>query len=216
MRDWMKNVRSTHYLFGSVLGPHPFPVIVRNFQRVIGKEARSQILRQEGRLPDIITACVGGGSNSIGIFYDFIKEKNITLIGVEAGGSGHDLGQHAARFFQKRKGIFQGTYSYVLQNTDGQIQTTHSIAPGLDYPAVGPEHSYLFDMKRVVYTSATDKEAVKAFRLLSQEEGIIPALESSHALTILFKPHIPLKKKIVICNISGRGDKDIEALEKQD
>ncbi|MCK5706318.1 MAG: tryptophan synthase subunit beta [Candidatus Aureabacteria bacterium] len=215
MRDWTKNVRTTHYLFGSVLGPHPFPLIVRNFQRIIGKEAKKQIIKCEGRMPDIIAACVGGGSNAIGIFYDFLNIKGIKFIGVEAGGYGIKLGEHASRFLQNKKGIFQGTYSYLLQDKCGQIQTTHSIAPGLDYPAIGPEHSLLYENKKVKYTRATDNEAVKAFRLLSSSEGIIPALESAHALTILFKFKSEIKNKVVIINISGRGDKDIEALDEQ-
>lgn len=216
MRDWMQNVRTTHYLFGSVLGPHPFPTMVRNFQRVIGRETKRQILKCEGRYPHIIAACVGGGSNSMGIFYDFLNVKGVTLIGVEAGGFGSHIGEHASRFLAKQKGIFQGTYSYVLQNRDGQIQATHSIAPGLDYAGIGPEHSFLFEKGKVLYTRATDGEAVKAFHSLSRTEGIIPALESAHALTILDKMKKQIRNKIVVINISGRGDKDIDSVRKQD
>ena len=210
MRDWTKNVKNTHYLFGSVLGPYPFPAIVRNFQSIIGKEAKKQILNKEKRLPDYIIACVGGGSNAMGIFYEFLKDKSVKLIGVEAGGIGTKAGEHASRFILKKKGIFQGTFSYVLQDKNGQILKTHSIAPGLDYPAIGPEHSYLYESKRAAYEKASDRAALKAFKMLSKEEGIIPALESSHALAILFSKKYNFKNKLLIINISGRGDKDIE------
>jgi tryptophan synthase beta chain len=210
MRDWVTNVSNTHYLLGSVLGAHPYPQIVRDFQMVIGKEARAQIIAAEGRLPDILIACVGGGSNAIGLFYDFLREPQIQMIGVEAGGRGAALGEHAARFSGGRKGVLQGTLSYVLQDENGQIAGTHSVSAGLDYPAVGPEHSYLHDSKRVKYTSISDKEALEAFQLLSRLEGIIPALESAHAIAELIRLGSEIEKDaIVIVNLSGRGDKDV-------
>jgi tryptophan synthase beta chain len=209
MRDWVTNVSSTHYLLGSVLGAHPYPWIVRDFQAVIGREARAQILEAEGRLPDLLLACVGGGSNAIGLFYDFLGEPGIRMVGVEAGGRGTALGQHAARFSGGRKGVLQGTLSYVLQDENGQIAGTHSISAGLDYPAVGPEHSFLHDNGRVQYTSITDDSALDAFQLLSRLEGIIPALESAHAIAELLRLAPELDKDtVVIVNLSGRGDKD--------
>jgi tryptophan synthase beta chain len=210
MRDWVTNVANTHYLLGSVLGAHPYPWIVRDFQAVIGREARKQILEAEGRLPNLLIACVGGGSNSIGLFYDFLPEAEIQMIGVEAGGRGTSLGQHAARFSGGRKGVLQGTLSYVLQDENGQIAGTHSVSAGLDYPAVGPEHSDLHDKGRVRYTSITDREALEAFQLLSRLEGIIPALESAHAVAELIRIAPRLEKDtLVIVNLSGRGDKDV-------
>ena len=210
MRDWVTNVSSTHYLLGSVLGAHPYPWIVRDFQAVIGREARAQILDAEGRLPDLLLACVGGGSNAIGLFYDFLGEPGIRMVGVEAGGRGTALGQHAARFSGGRKGVLQGTLSYVLQDDNGQIAGTHSISAGLDYPAVGPEHSFLHDSGRVQYTSIADDSALEAFQLLSRLEGIIPALESAHAIAELLRLAPELDQDtIVIVNLSGRGDKDV-------
>lgn len=212
LRYWTLHVKTTHYLFGSVLGPHPFPQIVRTFQSVIGEEARRQILSQTGKLPDKVIACVGGGSNSIGIFSAFLGDSEVELTGVEAGGVGNHVGQHAARFLKPEKGIFQGTFSYVLQHM-GQIMTTHSIAAGLDYPSIGPEHAFLHDTGRVNYVSVRDGAAVDAFRRLAQMEGIIPALESSHALGYLHEIKSHLRHKTVIVNLSGRGDKDLSSLE---
>jgi tryptophan synthase beta chain len=210
MRDWVTNVTDTHYLLGSVLGAHPYPWIVRDFQAIIGREARTQIMKAEGRLPDLLIACVGGGSNAIGLFYDFLREPEIRMIGVEAGGRGSALGEHAARFSGGRKGVLQGTLSYVLQDENGQIAATHSISAGLDYPSVGPEHSSLHDSGRVHYTSINDAEALEAFQLLSRLEGIIPALESSHAIAELVRLAPELgKDSVVIVNLSGRGDKDV-------
>lgn len=210
MRDWVTNVANTHYLLGSVLGAHPYPWIVRDFQSIIGREARAQILEAEGRLPDLLIACVGGGSNAIGLFHDFLREPDIRMIGVEAGGRGTALGEHAARFSGGRTGVLQGTYSYVLQDENGQVAGTHSISAGLDYPAVGPEHSFLHDQGRVQYTSITDDLALEAFQLLSRKEGIIPALESAHAIAELIRMAPELEKDtLVIVNLSGRGDKDV-------
>jgi tryptophan synthase beta chain len=210
MRDWVTNVRTTHYLLGSVLGAHPYPTMVRNFHRVIGREARAQILKAEGKLPKAIIACVGGGSNSIGIFYDFLKDKKVELIGVEAGGRGEALGEHAARFRGGSPGVLQGTYSYVLQDKSGQIATTHSVSAGLDYPSIGPEHAMLKDTGRAQYVPASDAEALDAIVLLARTEGIIAALESAHAVAEVIKRAPKMKKsEIVIVNISGRGDKDI-------
>ena len=210
MRDWVTNVRTTHYLLGSVLGAHPYPTMVRDFHRVIGREARAQILKAEGKLPAAIIACVGGGSNSIGIFYDFIKDKKVQLIGVEAGGRGDQLGDHAARFRGGSPGVLQGTYSYVLQDRAGQIATTHSVSAGLDYPSIGPEHAMLKDLGRAEYIPASDQEALEATTLLARTEGIIPALESAHAVAEVIKRAPKMKKsEIVLVNISGRGDKDI-------
>ena len=215
MRDWVTNVRTTHYLLGSVLGAHPYPTMVRDFHRVIGREARAQILKAEGKLPSAIIACVGGGSNSIGIFYDFLKDKSVRLIGVEAGGHGERLGEHAARFCGGSPGVLQGTLSYVLQNQSGQIATTHSISAGLDYPSIGPEHAWLHDTSRAEYVSASDSETLEATSLLAKTEGIIPALESAHAVAEVIKRAPKMKRSdVVIVNISGRGDKDIGILRQ--
>jgi tryptophan synthase beta chain len=216
MRDWVTNVRTTHYLLGSVLGAHPYPTMVRDFHRVIGREARVQIRKAEGKLPNAIIACVGGGSNSIGIFYDFLKDKKVELIGVEAGGRGEALGQHAARFRGGSPGVLQGTYSYVLQDASGQIATTHSVSAGLDYPSIGPEHAMLKDTGRAQYVPASDAEALEATVVLTRTEGIIPALESAHAVAEVIKRAPKMKKsEIVIVNISGRGDKDVGILREQ-
>jgi len=210
MRDWVSNVHNTHYLLGSVLGPHPYPLMVRNFHRVIGQEARRQILEACGRLPDWLFACVGGGSNSIGLFYDFIPDAGVKMVGVEAGGKGQELGEHAARFSGGRPGVLHGTYTYVLQTIDGLISTTHSISAGLDYPAVGPEHALLYNQGRVEYSRVSDQEALEAARLLSRLEGIIPALESAHAVAEVVKRAPGMSKdEVVIINLSGRGDKDL-------
>jgi len=215
MRDWVTNVRTTHYLLGSVLGAHPYPTMVRDFHRVIGREARSQVLKVEGKLPTAIIACVGGGSNSIGIFYDFIPDKQVRLIGVEAGGRGERLGEHAARFRGGSPGVLQGTYSYVLQDRAGQIATTHSVSAGLDYPSIGPEHSWLNDTGRAQYVPASDQEALEATTVLALTEGIIPALESAHAVAEVIKRAPRMKKSdVVIVNVSGRGDKDIGILRE--
>ncbi len=215
MRDWVTNVRTTHYLLGSVLGAHPYPTMVRDFHRVIGREARRQILKAEGKLPKAIIACVGGGSNSIGIFYDFLKDKKVELIGVEAGGCGEALGQHAARFRGGSPGVLQGTYSYVLQDKAGQIATTHSISAGLDYPSIGPEHAMLKDSGRAQYMPASDVEALKATTVMARTEGIIPALESAHAVAEAIKRAPKMKKsEILIVNVSGRGDKDVGILRE--
>jgi tryptophan synthase beta chain len=219
MRDWVTNVRTTFYILGSALGSHPYPTMVRDFHRVISKESKRQILEHEGRLPDAIVACVGGGSNAIGAFYEYIPEKNVALIGVEAGGRGTALGEHAARF-QKIgggvPGVLQGTYSYVLQDDAGQVATTHSVSAGLDYASVGPEHAMLHDSGRATYTSATDAEALDAVRVLSRTEGIIPALESAHAVAEAIKLAPKLgKDKILMVNVSGRGDKDIGIMTRE-
>ncbi|PYX21507.1 MAG: tryptophan synthase subunit beta [Acidobacteria bacterium] len=215
MRDWVTNVRTTHYLLGSVLGAHPYPTMVRDFHKVIGRETRRQILRVEGKLPNAIIACVGGGSNSIGIFHDFLKDKKVQLIGVEAGGRGDRLGEHAARFCGGSPGVLQGTYSYVLQDDAGQIATTHSISAGLDYPSIGPEHAWLHDTSRAEYVPASDAEALEATMLLARTEGIIPALESAHAIAELIKRAPKMNKTdIVVVNVSGRGDKDIGILRE--
>jgi tryptophan synthase beta chain len=215
MRDWVTNVRTTHYLLGSVLGAHPYPTMVRDFQKVIGLEARAQILKAEGRLPNAVIACVGGGSNSIGIFHHFIKEKQVKLIGVEAGGRSELLGDHAAHFRGGSPGVLQGTFSYVLQDDAGQIANTHSVSAGLDYPSIGPEHAWLKDTGRAEYVPASDEEALEGCTLLARTEGIIPALESAHAIAEVTK-RVPKMKKseIVIVNVSGRGDKDIGILRK--
>jgi tryptophan synthase beta chain len=215
MRDWVTNVRTTHYLLGSVLGAHPYPTMVRDFQKVIGLEARAQILKAEGRLPNAVIACVGGGSNSIGIFHHFIKDKQVNLIGVEAGGRSELLGDHAARFRGGSPGVLQGTFSYVLQDDTGQIANTHSVSAGLDYPSIGPEHAWLKDTGRADYVPASDEEALEGCTLLARTEGIIPALESAHAIAEVTK-RVPKMKKseIVIVNVSGRGDKDIGILRK--
>jgi tryptophan synthase beta chain len=221
MRDWVTNVRTSHYLLGSVLGAHPYPQIVRDFQKVIGEEAREQILRAGGRLPDHLIACVGGGSNAIGLFHAFLGDSNVKMLGVEAGGHGKSLGEHAARlaavegFHGARPGVLQGTYTYLLQNSDGQVATTHSVSAGLDYPAVGPEHAWLAEQHRAEYTAATDEDAVAAARTLARIEGIIPALESAHALAELIRRAPKMNKnEIVILNLSGRGDKDMEILSR--
>src|SRR5256714_13224015 len=215
MRDWVTNVRTTHYLLGSVLGAHPYPTMVRDFHKVIGREARAQILKAEGKLPTSIVACVGGGSNAIGIFHEFIKDKKVKLVGVEAGGRGEKLGDHAARFSGGLPGVLQGTYSYVLQDAAGQIALTHSVSAGLDYPSIGPEHAWLKDRGRAEYVSASDSEALDACKLLAQTEGIIPALESAHAVAELIKRAPQMKKsEVVVVNVSGRGDKDIGILRE--
>ncbi len=210
MRDWVANVESTHYLLGSALGPHPYPMMVRDFNRVIGQEVRAQMREAESRLPDALFACVGGGSNSIGLFYDFIPEPSVKLVGVEAGGRGTALGEHAARFSGGKPGVIHGMYTYVLQNSDGLISNTHSISAGLDYPAIGPEHAELHRQGRAEYTRVTDGEALDAVRLLSRLEGIIPALESAHAVAEVVKraPRMGREARVVV-NISGRGDKDL-------
>jgi tryptophan synthase beta chain len=223
LRDWVTNVEETYYLLGSALGPHPYPLMVREFQSVIGCEAREQILQQTGKLPSALVACVGGGSNAIGLFHPFIADEQVRLIGVEAGGSGALIGQHAARFQNAagsgghREGVLHGTRSYVLQNEDGQIATTHSISAGLDYAAVGPEHAYLHDNGRAEYLTATDHEALQGLKLCAEREGIIPALESSHAIL----PAVNLAKELtsdeaIIVNLSGRGDKDVQLIASTD
>ncbi len=221
MRDWVTNVRASYYLLGSVLGAHPYPTMVRDFQAVIGREAREQILAAEKRLPTHLYACVGGGSNSIGLFFHFLKDSDVKMVGIEAGGRGNALGEHAARlaahqgFTGARPGVLQGTYTYVLQNEDGQIAATHSISAGLDYPAIGPEHAWLADQRRAQYAAVSDAAALEAARLLSRTEGIIPALESAHALAGLverlpqFRP-----SDLVIVNLSGRGDKDMDTYQR--
>jgi tryptophan synthase beta chain len=216
MRDWVTNVRSTFYILGSALGAHPYPTMVRDFHRVISKESKRQILEHEGRLPDAIVACVGGGSNAIGAFYEYIPERNVELIGVEAGGRGTALGEHAARFSGGLPGVLQGTYSYVLQNDAGQVAQTHSVSAGLDYASVGPEHAMLHDTGRARYTSATDTEALEATKVLSRTEGIIPALESAHAIAEAIKLAPKMgKDKILMVNVSGRGDKDMGILTRE-
>jgi len=213
MRDWVTNVKTTYYLLGSAVGPHPYPMIVRDFQSVIGKEIRSQILAKEGRLPDFLVACVGGGSNAIGTFHQFINELDVQLIGVEASGRGLKSGEHSATLSAGSEGILHGMFTYFLQDKYGQISTTHSISAGLDYPGVGPEHAFLKESKRAKYVTATDKEAIDSFKLLSETEGILPALESSHALAYVKKlaPRLGKDKIIVIC-LSGRGDKDVQVV----
>ncbi|MGB7024355.1 MAG: tryptophan synthase subunit beta [Candidatus Acidiferrales bacterium] len=221
MRDWVTNVQTTHYLLGSVLGAHPYPAMVRDFQSVIGKEARAQILQEEKRLPDWLFACVGGGSNAIGLFNDFLDDDNVKMVGVEAGGRGAGIGEHAARlaaakgFSGAKPGVLQGTYTYVLQTVDGQISTTHSVSAGLDYPAVGPEHAWLADRGRAEYTAVGDQDAIEAVKTLATIEGIIPALESAHALAELMHRAPKMKgDQLVILNVSGRGDKDMEILAR--
>jgi tryptophan synthase beta chain len=211
MRDWVTNVRTTHYILGSALGSHPYPMMVRDFQRVIGLEARSQILEREQRLPDLLVACVGGGSNAIGLFYPFLEDDQVRMVGVEAGGEGIRSGKHAARFQAGKLGVLQGTKTFLLANDDGQIELTHSISAGLDYAAVGPEHSYLRDQGRIEYTYATDDEALAAFQTLSQTEGIIPALETAHAVAYVIKEAPKMSPdQIIVLNCSGRGDKDVD------
>lgn len=210
MRNWALTCRETFYIFGSVLGPHPFPMMVRDFQSIIGRETRRQILEREGRLPDALVACVGGGSNSMGLFYDFIDDDSVRLIGVEAGGKSARYGEHAARFLTGRPGVLHGTYSFVLQDENGQISPTHSISAGLDYPSIGPEHSMLRELKRAEYTLANDTETLDAFRLLAETEGIIPAFESAHAVAHVVKLAPTMSRdSIIVVNISGRGDKDV-------
>jgi tryptophan synthase beta chain len=219
IRDWVTNVRDTHYLLGSALGPHPYPTIVREFQSVIGREAREQMLMDAGRLPDTVIACVGGGSNAIGVFSGFVNDEAVELIGVEAGGSGIASGKHAARFgdaTKARVGVIHGTRTYVLQDEDGQIAETHSVSAGLDYAAVGPEHAMLRDNERAFYTSATDEEALNAFQTLCHTEGIIPALESSHAIAEVIKKAPTMRKdQVILVNLSGRGDKDLNTVIKE-
>ena len=210
MRDWVTNVRTTHYILGTVYGAHPYPLMVRNFQRVIGDEARRQILEKEERLPDLLIACVGGGSNAMGLFYPFLEDESVRMIGVEAGGEGIKPGRHAARFQGGSLGVLQGTRSYLLQDENGQIELTHSVSAGLDYAAVGPEHAWLRDQKRVEYTYATDDKALEGFMKLARLEGIIPALESAHAIAEVIERAPKMKKDdLVIVNLSGRGDKDV-------
>jgi len=216
MRDWVTNVRTTHYLLGSVLGAHPYPLMVRDFQSVIGREARAQILKQEGKLPAAVIACVGGGSNAIGLFHRFVSDRGVQLIGVEAGGRGPKLGDHAARFHGGAPGVLQGTFSYILQDAAGQIATTHSVSAGLDYPGVGPEHAFLKDSGRAEYVSASDAEALEACSLLARIEGVIPALESAHAIAEAVKRAPSMRSsQAIIVNVSGRGDKDMGILQEQ-
>lgn len=215
LRDWVTNVETTYYLLGSALGPHPYPLMVRDFQSVIGKEAREQIIEKTGGLPDLLVACVGGGSNAIGLFHPFLQDESVKMVGVEAGGKSNRLGEHAARFIENKIGVLQGTKSYLLQDENGQIALTHSVSAGLDYASIGPEHAFLHDIGRVEYVSANDDEALKAFQILSQTEGIIPALESSHAIAYLLKlaPQMSANQTI-ICNLSGRGDKDVNQVQE--
>lgn len=216
LRDWVTNIGDTYYLLGSALGPHPYPLMVRDFQSVIGREARAQVLEQAGRLPDLLVACVGGGSNSIGLFHPFLADEKVRMIGVEAGGRGRELGEHAARFNQQgggRPGVLQGTLSYVLQDEHGQVASTHSVSAGLDYPSIGPEHAFLHDAGRVEYVSVSDDEALEAFRMLSKLEGIIPALESAHAVAHAVKvARMMPREEILLINLSGRGDKDVDTV----
>jgi tryptophan synthase beta chain len=219
LRDWATTPATTYYLLGSALGPHPYPVMVRDFQSVIGREARAQIMELEGRLPDALVACVGGGSNSIGLFHPFLDQPSVRMIGVEAGGTSSTLGEHAARFNTNgggRPGVLHGTMSYVLQNRDGQIASTHSISAGLDYPSIGPEHAFLHDSGRVEYVSASDAEALAAFQTLSRLEGIIPALESAHAVSYALKLAGEMRSdQVIIVNLSGRGDKDVNLISER-
>ena len=215
MRDWVTNVGHTHYIIGSALGSHPFPMIVRDFHRIIGEETRSQILEKEGRLPDEICACVGGGSNAIGLFFSFLKDQEVTLTGVEAGGRSLESGDHAARFSGGRLGILQGAKTLILQTEDGQIDSTHSVSAGLDYAAVGPEHAYYKEMDRIHFGYATDNEALDAFQLLCKIEGIVPALETSHGIAYAIKRASELPENaLLVCNLSGRGDKDVQEVAK--
>jgi len=213
LRDWTTNVQTTHYLLGSVVGPHPYPMMVRDFQRVIGKETKKQILKAENRLPDAILACVGGGSNAIGIFYDFLDDP-VELFGIEAGGEGLETGRHAAPLCAGTEGVLHGTRTYLMQDRYGQILTTHSISAGLDYPGVGPEHALMKLRGRVHYDSVTDEEAMEAFKLLSETEGILPALESAHAIAYLRKMPRKFRGKLIVVNLSGRGDKDVEVVAR--
>lgn len=216
MRDWVTNVRDTYYVIGSVAGPHPYPMMVRDFQAVIGREARQQMLEQTGALPDCVIACVGGGSNAMGTFYAFLDDPEVKLVGVEAGGKGLSSGQHAATLTAGRPGVLHGSYSYLMQDSHGQVAPVHSVSAGLDYPGVGPEHSHLKDIGRVQYTVATDEEALAAFHLLCRTEGIIPALESSHALAEAIKvaPQMAGHQSILVC-LSGRGDKDVHTVARE-
>ena len=213
IRDWVTNIKTTYYCIGSVAGPHPYPQMVRDFQSVIGREAKEQILEDEGRLPDYVVACVGGGSNAMGLFSEFLQHEDVKIIGVEAAGRGIDTNEHAATLNKGKPGVLHGSYSYVLQDENGQVLPVHSISAGLDYPGVGPEHSYLKDVGRVTYKCITDKEALDAFHLLCRTDGIIPALESSHALAEVIKLAPTLSKdKIILVNLSGRGDKDVNTV----
>jgi tryptophan synthase beta chain len=215
MRDWVTNVRTTHYILGSALGSHPYPMMVRDFQRVIGEETKAQILEREKRLPDLLVACVGGGSNAIGLFHPFLNDASVRMVGVEAGGEGIRSGKHAARFQGGRLGVLQGTRTFLLANEDGQIELTHSVSAGLDYAAVGPEHSYLREIGRVAYDFATDDEALAGFKLLSETEGIIPALETAHAVAHIAKVAPKISgDQIIVMNCSGRGDKDVAMAAK--
>lgn len=215
LRDWVTNIKTTYYSIGSVVGPHPYPSLVRDFQKIIGEEIKRQILEKEGKLPKAIIACLGGGSNAIGAFNDFIDEKEVSLIAVEAAGKGLNTEKHSATINRGSDGILHGSLSKILQTDDGQIREVYSIAAGLDYPGVGPEHSYLSEIKRVVYSTATDREAIGAFKILSETEGIIPAIESAHAVAYIIREAKRYKKTdIVVINLSGRGDKDLEAMEK--
>jgi tryptophan synthase beta chain len=215
IRDWVTNVRDTHYIIGSVVGPHPYPMMVRDFQAIIGRETKKQIMEIEGRLPDYLLACVGGGSNAIGLFYPFIEDEKVKMIGVEAGGTGVDTGKHCATLLKGRPGIFQGMSTYLLQTSDGQVKDVHSISAGLDYPGVGPEHAWLKDLVRVRYVAVTDDEAVSATLQLARLEGILPALETAHAFAYLNQLMPETKpEQIVIINLSGRGDKDLDTLMK--
>jgi tryptophan synthase beta chain len=215
MRDWVTNVRGTHYILGSALGSHPYPMMVRDFHRVIGQETKSQLIAREGRLPDEMIACVGGGSNAIGFFFDFLDEKSVRLIGVEAGGRGIRRGEHAARFEGGKLGVLQGAKTYILQDPDGQIELTHSVSAGLDYAAIGPEHAYYRDRKRIDFAYACDDEVMETFQLLSRLEGIIPALESTHAVVHAIKRAKAMRKdEILVVNLSGRGDKDVNQVAK--
>ena len=210
MRDWVTNVDNTHYIIGTVAGPHPYPMIVRDFASVIGQEARAQMLEREGRLPDTVVACVGGGSNAMGIFYPFVNDSSVSLVGVEAGGNGLQTGEHAAPLNEGKVGVLHGNRTYLMCDDDGQINETHSISAGLDYPGVGPEHAYLKDIGRATYSSATDVEAMEAFRMMNKSEGILAALETSHALAWVAKNAPAMKEsEIILVNLSGRGDKDI-------
>jgi tryptophan synthase beta chain len=215
MRDWVTNVRTTHYILGSALGAHPYPMMVRDFHRVIGAELKEQILAREGRLPDEIVACVGGGSNAIGAFFDFLAEPGVTLTGVEAGGRGIRRGEHAARFEGGRLGVLQGGKTFILQNDDGQIELTHSVSAGLDYAAIGPEHAFYREQGRIRFAYATDDEVLEAFQLCSRTEGIIPALESTHAIVHALKRAKEMRPdQILVVNLSGRGDKDVQQVQR--
>ena len=215
MRDWVASSRETHYILGSALGAHPFPMMVRDFHSIIGRETREQILAREGRLPDEMVACVGGGSNAIGFFHEFLEEPSVRLVGVEAGGRCIEPGEHAARFQGGKMGVLQGCRTYILQNEDGQIEPTHSVSAGLDYAAIGPEHSYYRDLGRIGYAYATDDEVLEAFRFLCETEGILPALESTHAIAYAMRRAPEMRPDQVLCiNLSGRGDKDVSEVER--